>query len=91
MARYCMTILLAVAFLSGCASMDTKMNSWIGSSIDDVTASWGAPESSMNRADGGVAYTWIWFSSNQYGVRQCRQTFITDSTGKVVRWSYAGC
>ena len=67
------------------------MSSWVGHSIDDVTASWGAPESRIPRNDGGATYTWTTFSSNQYGVRQCRQSFITDSEGIVVSWAYSGC
>jgi hypothetical protein len=71
--------------------MDSVMSSWVGHSIDDVTAAWGAPESKINRTDGGVTYTWTTFSSNEYGVRQCRQSFVTDASGKIVSWSYAGC
>jgi len=71
--------------------MNTVMSSWEGRSIDDVTAAWGAPELRINRTDGGATYTWTTFSSNQYGVQQCRQTFVTDSTGKIVTWSYTGC
>lgn len=91
MIRFCATMLLAVALLSGCASMESVMSSWMGSSIDDVTAAWGAPESRINRADGGATYTWTTFSSNQYGVNQCRQTFVTDSSGTIVSWSFAKC
>ena len=84
-------ILLAVAVLTGCTTMSTIMSSWVGDSIDDVTASWGAPESRIPRSDGGATYTWTTFSSNQYGVHQCRQTFVTDSKGIIVSWSYNGC
>jgi hypothetical protein len=69
MVRYCATLLFAIALMAGCASMDSVMSSWVGRSIDDVTAAWGAPESKMSRADGGATYTWTTFSSNQYGVR----------------------
>ena len=48
--------------------MNTVMSSWEGRSIDDLTAAWGAPESRINRTDGGATYTWTTFSSNQYGV-----------------------
>jgi len=71
--------------------MDALMGSWVGHSIDDVTAKWGAPESRMARSDGGATYTWNTISSNQYGVQQCRQSFVTDALGKVVSWSYSGC
>ncbi len=91
MARYLTTILLAVVFIVGCASMDTSMGSWVGRSIDDVTAAWGAPESQIHRTDGGAMYTWTTFSSNQYGVQQCRHSFVADALGKIVAWSYSGC
>ncbi len=41
MVRYRATLLLAVVLMAGCASMDTVMGSWVGRSIDDVTATWG--------------------------------------------------
>lgn len=91
MVRYRATLLLTVALMTGCASMDTVMSSWVGRSIDDVTATWGVPESRINRTDGGATYTWTTFSSNQYGVHQCRQSFVTDPSGTIISWSYSGC
>lgn len=85
------TLLVVVVLMTGCASMDTVMSSWVGRPIDDVSSAWGAPESKMNLADGGVTYTWTTFSSNQYGVRQCRQSFVTDPSGTIISWSYSGC
>ena len=84
-------MLLAVAILAGCASRRAIMKSWMGYHIDKATASWGAPESRISRNDGGFTYTWTTFSSNQYGVQQCRQSFVTDSEGVIVSWSYSGC
>ena len=81
----------AAIIVGGCASMDSVMSSRVGGSIDDVTANWGAPDSMMKRTDGGTTYTWITFNSNQYGTHQCRQSFVTDSSGKIVNWSYSGC
>jgi len=85
-----LSILLIFA-LCGCVTLKTAMKSWVGKSIDDVTAAWGAPESRMSRSDVGETYTWTTFSSNQYGVRQCRQSFVTNSEGTVVSWSFSGC
>jgi hypothetical protein len=90
-ARHFATMLLSFALLAGCASMNSVMSFWEGRSIDDVTAAWGAPESRIDRTDGGATYTWTTFGSNQYGVQQCRQTFVTNPSGTVVSWSYAGC
>ena len=91
MSRYRITLLLAAVIISGCASMDSVMSAYEGRSIDDVTAKWGAPDSRINRTDGGATYTWISLSSSQQGVYQCRQTFVTDPSGRIVSGSYAGC
>ena len=91
MTRNFAVLSLVYVLITGCTTMNTAMGSWQGRSIDDVTAAWGAPESSINRKDGGVTYTWTTIRSNQYGVHQCRQTFVTDPAGKIVQWSYAGC
>ena len=84
----CVSIVLL--FTAGCTSNKTIMDSWVGSSIDDATTSWGAPNSRMERNDGGATYTWINYWSTQYGMSQCRRTLVTDSSGKIVTWSYAG-
>lgn len=86
-----LSILFTFIVLAGCTSMQTVMSSWVGKSIDDATASWGSPTSRIPRNDGGATYTWTTFSSNQYGVHQCRQTLVTDSSGTIVTWSYNGC
>ena len=86
-----LALLFATLVIAGCTSMDTVMQSWVGNHIDDVTASWGAPESRIPRSDGGYTYTWTTLSSNQYGVHQCRQSFVTDPEGIIFRWSYSGC
>ncbi len=83
--------LVFVVLMSGCVSMESVMTSWMGGSIDDVTASWGAPDSRIPRQDGGYTYTWTTFSSSEYGVNQCRQTFVTDENGRIFSWSYNGC
>lgn len=84
-------LLTAIIVVGACASIDSTMGSWVGRSIDDVTANWGAPESMMKRTDGGTTYTWTTFNSNQYGTQQCRQSFVTDASRKIVSWSYSGC
>jgi hypothetical protein len=78
--------------LGGCGpSRESVMKSWLGSSIDEVTTSWGAPDSKAPRADGGATYTWVHFRSAGNVVLQCRQNFVTDPSGKVVNWSYVNC
>jgi len=84
------TILL-VLFLSGCMSMQNLRKSWEGEPIDNVTASWGAPDSIVpNHSNGGATYTWTTFTPSKYGIRQCRRTLISNSSGKIVKGSYSG-
>ena len=91
MKKHFVIMLLVVFTLAGCASMETVMDSWTGKSIDDVTAMWGAPESVISRNDGGATYTWKTFRTNNYGIHECRQSFVTNSNGSIVSWSYNNC
>ena len=85
-------ILLFVLIFSACTSLKEAMNSWVGSSIDDLTSSWGVPELRAPRQDGGYTYTWITMSLDRSGeINQCRKTFVTDSKGIIVSGSYNGC
>jgi hypothetical protein len=86
-----MTILFATALMVGCATTKSVMDSLVDRSIDDLTAGWGAPDSSIKRSDGGAAYTWITIYSDQGNIGQCRKTLVTDSSGKIVTWSQSGC
>ena len=91
MTRYCMTILFAAVLMMGCVTAKSVMESSVGRPIDYVTASWGAPDSSIKRADGGAVYTWLTIYSDQGNIRQCRASFVTDSSGKINEWSLSGC
>lgn len=91
MFRCSIIIILSIVILSGCVSMDSRMQSWVGDSFDNLSASWGAPNSIISRKDGGATYTWETISSNKYGIQECRQTFITNPEGKILSWSYYGC
>jgi len=84
-------IMLSFIILTGCTTLTTVMESWRGHNIDDVSASWGAPSSVIQRRDGGATYTWTELSSNRYGVHQCRKNFVTDRSGTIVSYSYNGC
>lgn len=100
--KVCVVIILLVAvLLPGCVSVEKKperftatwllMDTWTGRSIDEVADAWGASDSTMTRIDGGVTYTWVTCSSGRDGLQQCRQSFVTDSSGIVVSWSYVDC
>ena len=77
--------------LSGCATRTSIMKSWEGTHINDLTASWGVPSSILSRQSGGKTYTWVSVYGNAYGVNQCRETFVTNSSGYIVSWSYSNC
>ena len=85
------TILL-VLFLSGCMSMQNLRKSWEGEPIDNVTASWGAPDSIVpNHFDGGATYTWTTLITGEYGVRTCKRILVSNSSGIIVKGSNSGC
>lgn len=90
-------ILLTLA-LSGCTttkpdmvSMESFMDSWVGSHIDDVTAEWGAPSNQIARSDGGHTYSWETITANQYRTITCKQTFVTGADGYIRTWSAISC
>jgi hypothetical protein len=86
MNKYRTTMLLTLAFMTGCVStMQSEMSQWEGKTIDDVSAAWGAPESTMLRSDGGTTYTWSNHDS------KCNKNFVTDSKGNIVSWSTKSC
>lgn len=87
---FILSILISL-LITGCASRESVMKSWMGNHIDDLTASWGSPSSIVDRSDGGKTYTWSEIVGNAYGVHQCRQTFVTNSRGTIISWSYSNC
>jgi len=84
-------VFLVIIALAGCVSMESVMSSWVGNSIDDATAAWGAPDSRMARNDGGGTYTWTVRTSDKYGIHECRRTLVTNSSERIVSWAYNGC
>ncbi len=87
-------ILLLIALLMaalGCHRLAKTMDSWMGANVDQLIASWGAPDSRMDLRDGGQVLTWISIRSNAYGVWQCRKSFTADRNGTLIKWSYSGC
>ncbi len=85
--KYLLAVLMTLVVYGCGTTRESVMDSWVGSSIDELTEKWGAPSKSFARKDGGYTYTWIEFN----GQSQCSQTFITDINGKIQSWSYNGC
>lgn len=86
-----LTLLLAITLIGCGASIQKKMQSWVGADESQLLSSWGAPDTSLDTADGKRIHTWktLWnYNGNMY---TCRQSFTIDTEGKVEKWSYAGC
>jgi hypothetical protein len=85
-------ILLTVLITSGCIkNVETELKSWVGHPLDEMTASWGAPENVINREDGGKTYTWFTTISAEYGGGICKRSVTTNSKNLIVTWSYNNC
>ena len=81
-----------VLFLSGCMSMPNFRKSREGEPIDNVTASWGAPDSIVpNRLNGGATYTWTTLIAGKYGARTCKRILVSNSSGIIVKGLNSGC
>jgi hypothetical protein len=110
---YCKSILMTLFVLSSivitsCATTEGYkkiVQSWVGSDINRLIASWGPPTSTYNMPNGDVVYTWFRQSNesvntgyNQY-TRQiqtnrtslhCETSFTTDRNGRIYTWSFKG-
>ncbi|MBC6428848.1 MAG: hypothetical protein GDA55_06430 [Cellvibrionales bacterium] len=69
-------------------SSANAMDSWVGSSIDTVMESMGAPDSTTPRIDDGKVY--LWLQTCGLGIN-ARRSFTTDRAGKVVDWYMKQC
>ena len=74
--------------LLGCTTPGTVMKSWVGHDESGLMAAWGAPDSTVNMANGSKVCTWKRIWNNQNGVYQGRQSFVIGSDGIIKSWSY---
>ncbi|WP_202970064.1 hypothetical protein [Pararhizobium polonicum] len=77
------------------------MNTWVGSSEDDLVTSWGLPDSSYTLSDGSkiLSYEHVWKKSSihaqEFGYRSagdyrnCVQKFLIEN-GTVTKWDASG-
>jgi hypothetical protein len=49
-------LVLALLFISGCASINKTMQSWMGHHQSDLIASWGPPQQIMDDGQGGKIF-----------------------------------
>ena len=91
---------LMFALLAACGpSLKEVMGSWVGTHRDDLIRKWGPPTQETRLSNGGAILSY------QRGGRQviapignmfvsktltCRQDFETNSSGRIVNWSYEG-
>jgi hypothetical protein len=82
-------LLFATPFLNACISTDEIMRSWIGSSIDQVIVSWGAPARTMTLDNGDRLVEFHNYAPQN--LRPCAQTFIASADGIIKSWRHSGC
>lgn len=95
-------VYFAIALLAGCATTagyERSLEGWVGKSIDDVVAAWGAPANTQPLPSGSVAYQWRWtgetrlvdgLSGATAVTAWCNTTFLADREGVVRRWQWEG-
>ena len=83
MARIALCVLLFI-MLSGCKSVATKMEAFLGWREVDLLSSWGAPDRTTEA--GGKKFH-SWDIRDGFGRVRCHGTFIINSAGKVVNYS----
>ena len=60
--RYSRLTLLAIALLSGCATIadvEKAKGTWHSATYDEVVARWGVPARETSLSDGSQAYSWV--------------------------------
>ena len=60
--RYLRLTLLAIALVSGCATMadvENAKSTWHGATYDEVVTRWGVPARQTSLSDGSQVYSWV--------------------------------
>ena len=91
--RYGVFVISLVFLLTGCtASVQKKLDSFIGMNILDAQKYLGYTFQTRQLIDGNIAYIWTRTRSGGYisggmgawGSQQCEIAFVTNSTGKII-------
>jgi hypothetical protein len=77
-------VVTASGIISGCSALTPGLESWQGHTADQLIASWGQPDSSVDLGIDMIAYSWL----SQNG--DCEQTF-TARDNKIIGVSDSGC
>ena len=92
--------MVVVSLVTACSTsnLSTKMASWQGSHIDDVSAAWGSPDECSQRA-GREFCTWTKAPANPYTSLSsetfnarpiCVRTVEVDDSGTIIGWRWRG-
>lgn len=100
-------VALALAIV-GCATTgkyEKVLESWIGSDVNTLIASWGPPSNEYVMPSGGKMYTWLWVGGSQVVANYnqylnmvtarsvtywCKTTFTVTPSGVVQNWRWEG-
>lgn len=84
---FCLAIILSLVFLiSGCATTknyEKVLDTWMGSTADDLVNSWGPPQNSYTRNDGGKVLEYAKQSSFKIGGFTYSTPVTTQHTGSL--------
>jgi hypothetical protein len=88
----CVLLVSAFFSLAGCgATLQKKMQSWVGSDESQLLSAWGAPDTSLETEDGKRIHTWKTMWNYNGSMYTCRQSFTINAERKVEKWAYVGC
>jgi len=92
MKKLIIVVLCSLVFVGGCTTLENVMSSWVGEKSDNLLASWGAPDSTIQLDNGGKVLTWTTLEGGgEYPLRTCRKSFTVNSSGIIESWSYSDC
>jgi hypothetical protein len=83
--------LVSVIAISGCATTNKNMSSFLGHRITEVVQIWGAPSSTFSEDYSAKTYTWEFPKGNAVKEQTCRKSFTTNLNGEIVSYSFIHC
>ena len=72
-------------FVAGCANFGAKIDSWQGSTTDDLIRAWGPPSDTQSLSDGTKVLSYNHGHSIQGTTYDCRVWFFTDKSGRITK------
>jgi hypothetical protein len=83
-----MKYLLLALLLGGCVSQQKLMDSWIGSTKQDLILKWGPPEREVSDGGSGeiLVYSRSFFNPNANLTQYVYRMMYVDREGKIYHW-----